>query len=167
MNHNYILSNFDVLLRQVSEKDLINLCKWRNKNEIKKGFLNQNDLIIDKQIMWYESYLKNDSDIMFIIEFNDLPVGSVALYNINLDKNDAEFGRIMIGEDSAKGKGVAQKATKLICDFGFNILKLNEIYLKVFIDNDVAIKVYEKNGFVKKYIEEIENKKLYHMVLDK
>lgn len=165
MNHNYLLNDFGVLLRQVSEKDLNNLCKWRNKNEIKKGFLDQNDLTIEKQSIWYESYLNNDNDIMFIIEYNNIPVGSVALYNIN--NNTAEFGRIMIGEDIAKGKGVAQSATRLICKFGFDILKLEDIYLKVFTNNDVAIRVYEKVGFIKDHIESIENKNLYHMVLCK
>ena len=56
--------------------------------------------------------------------------------------------------------GVGTKAAKLLCQYGFEQLKLNKIYLETNEDNIVARKVYEKCGFKLEGIhrEEYKNK---------
>ena len=47
-----------------------------------------------------------------------------------------------------QGRGVAQEATRLILQKGFNEMGLNRVYLNVLSDNTRAVRFYEKCGFV-------------------
>ena len=71
-------------------------------------------------------------------------VGNVQLTDITKEK--AQF-HIFIGVSKYHGLGIGTKATKLLLDYGFNILSLNEIYLAVSKLNVPAIKSYKKSGF--------------------
>jgi hypothetical protein len=59
----------------------------------------------------------------------------------------AEF-HLFIGEESYWGKGIGEKATKLILDYAFLTLNLNNIRLDVDKENIPAIKIYTRQGFV-------------------
>jgi RimJ/RimL family protein N-acetyltransferase len=76
-----------------------------------------------------------------------LPVGQISLYHIDWPTKKAEFGRLMIGEPSAAGKGLAIAATQLIIKFAFEDLQLEEVYLEVYADNKKAIHIYKDAGF--------------------
>ena len=79
------------------------------------------------------------------VKTNDL-VGRVGLFQVNKTDRNAMFG-IVIGEKTSWNKGYGQEATKLMLDYGFNILNLHNIMLGVFSFNKRAIKCYEKVGF--------------------
>jgi RimJ/RimL family protein N-acetyltransferase len=48
---------------------------------------------------------------------------------------------------AAKAKGYAKHATRLLVEFGFGQLGLNEIHLEVKEDNTPAIAIYMATGF--------------------
>jgi len=75
------------------------------------------------------------------------PIGQVAIYNIDWASGTAEFGRLMIGENGAAGRGLARAATDAVVTLAFEQLGLQEIYLEVVPGNVRAIKVYEACGF--------------------
>jgi len=54
---------------------------------------------------------------------------------------------IAIGEKAYWNKGYGQDATKLLLDYGFNLLNLNNIMLGVFSFNERAVNCYRKVGF--------------------
>jgi len=54
---------------------------------------------------------------------------------------------IVIGEKACWNKGYGQDATKLLLDYGFNLLNLNNIMLGVFSFNERAVNCYRKVGF--------------------
>ena len=86
--------------------------------------------------------------IQYIIELADThqPVGSVYFRDIDPQNNSAEYG-IFIGEDAARGKGIGTETAKIFTDFGFEILNLHRISLRVLDGNDSAYNTYEKAGF--------------------
>ncbi|MGZ5472077.1 MAG: GNAT family N-acetyltransferase [Nitrososphaeraceae archaeon] len=47
------------------------------------------------------------------------------------------------------GKGIATECIKLVVNYAFDLLDLEEILAYVFPDNNPSIRVLEKNGFVK------------------
>jgi uncharacterized 2Fe-2S/4Fe-4S cluster protein (DUF4445 family) len=55
----------------------------------------------------------------------------------------------VIGEESARGKGIGTSAAKLMIEYGFKELGLHRIYLRVLAGNEQAVRSYEKAGFVK------------------
>lgn len=68
------------------------------------------------------------------------------LTNVKWIHQSAEVG-IFIGEAENRLKGYGSEALKLLVFYGFNYLNFNNIMLKVFSFNDVAISAYKKVGF--------------------
>jgi RimJ/RimL family protein N-acetyltransferase len=76
------------------------------------------------------------------------PIGSTGFMFFDQVARSAEFG-ILIGEKEYQNRGYGTEATVLTIDYGFNILNLASIFLRVHSFNERAIKVYEKVGFKK------------------
>ncbi len=97
---------------------------------------------------WYEHVAKGESISYFTIYElpSYLPIGGVDLHGIDRENRSAGLG-IMIGETDARGKGYGTEAVKLMCDFGFNALGLNNIMLLTFAWNIAGQKAYTKAGF--------------------
>lgn len=140
-----------VRLRLLQESDLQLTLRWRNQEHIRRWFFHSEELTPEQHWRWYEQYRDRDDDFVFIIEelqAASRPVGQVAIYHIDWVKQEAEFGRLMIGEASAAGKGLAYWATRAAVQIAFDILDLQLLYLEVFRQNQRAIHIYEKAGFV-------------------
>ena len=91
--------------------------------------------------------IKNKAHIFSIVDLeNDLSIGRCLLFNIDSINRSAMFG-IFIGEKSYWGKGYAHEATKLLLDYGFNLLNLNSVMLGVMSFNQRALRSYQKVGF--------------------
>jgi len=132
----------------VYEDDLEFLRTWRNDTELTKYLSNLDYITQDKQLKWYEQDIKETDCYTFAIEETELLkriVGSVALYNLN--KQTSEFGRIIIGDKEARGKGMGFLATVLCLYLGFTEIGLERIMANVHEDNAVAIKAYKRAGF--------------------
>jgi RimJ/RimL family protein N-acetyltransferase len=137
-------------LRLLEESDLPMTLKWRNQDHIRKWFIHSEVLSINQHQEWFDGYLQRDNDYLFIIEETrdvNKPVGQLSLYNIDWASNCAEYGRLLIGEADARGKGIAQEASFLLLHYAFKELKLKEIELAVSNDNKPAIAVYRACGF--------------------
>ncbi len=144
------LENGQVRLRLLNEQDLPLTLAWRNQDGIRKWFFSSSLIAPDQHQGWYEQYCQRDDDFVFIIEevaAGYRPVGQVALYHIDWSARCAEYGRLMIGEPMARGKGLARAATDLVLQIGMDTLQLEEIYLEVFAANVPALKVYNSCGF--------------------
>jgi RimJ/RimL family protein N-acetyltransferase len=74
------------------------------------------------------------------------PIGTAGLSSINAAHRTAELG-IGIGEHDCWGKGYGTEATRLLLDYAFTMLGLNNVMLRVFSYNERAIRAYEKAGF--------------------
>lgn len=139
-----------VRLRLLLAGDLPRTLAWRNQDHIRRWFFFSDPLTPEQHAAWFEQYQERDDDFVFIIEDvqgSGAPVGQVAIYHIDWPARRAEFGRLMIGEPSAAGKGLARAATELVLRIAFEDLALDEVYLEVFANNAAAISIYEKSGF--------------------
>lgn len=157
-----------VLLKPINKNDTPNIIKWRNSENVRKNFIYQEELTIETHTRWLENKVNTGEVVQFIIieKVKNLDIGSVFLRDIDTKNNKAEFG-IFIGEDEARGKGLGQEATRLIVEYGFNQLKLNKIFLRVFAQNTGAIKSYEKAGFIKEglFKEDVKINDSYYDVI--
>lgn len=140
--------DFDVYLRPINDSDSACIIKWRNSLSVKKYFIYQDDLTLESQKKWIRTKVASGEVIQFMIIniFDDQPIGSIYLRNIDYKNNKAEFG-IFIGDVSQRGKGFGVQATKLLIRYAFLEKKLHRIYLRVFSDNLNAISSYKKIGF--------------------
>lgn len=140
-----------VCLRLLEEADLEMTLGWRNQDEIRRWFYTSSVLTFEQHRNWVlNSYMPRDNDFIFVIESKAIGklVGQISLYDIDFEKRRGEYGRVMIGERAASGKGIAREATRLILQFAFETLDLDEVYLSVFAHNERAINLYKACGFI-------------------
>jgi putative hydrolase of HD superfamily len=75
-------------------------------------------------------------------------IGHIELNKIDLYNRCATISRVLVGEPSARGQGVAEEMMRHALGYGFDQLGLHRIDLNVFDFNLPAIRCYEKLGFV-------------------
>ena len=137
-----------VNLREIEEKDLENMVKWRNAPEIRKNFFDRTPLTMEKQSEWFRGYRGSQDQKMFIIETADgVSIGTAAIVDIDLDKRQAEWGRFLIGETSYRMGPYAAEAEFLIIKYAFDGLGLNKLYCRTFTWNEKVISMHRRFGF--------------------
>lgn len=147
-----------VYLRAVERKNLETLRKWRNQEWLRKYFREYREITEHMQEKWYENIVaQNDKFVNFeilakVAEYNgrkesDVLVGMCGLYYIDWKNKSAEF-TIYIAKEYMRRKGFGSDALKTLLKYGFDEMNLNRIWCEVF-DNNEAIKIYSKLGFVK------------------
>lgn len=147
-----------IVLKPLVVEDIELLRQLRNLNNIRKNFVYDKYIDEESQKKWFVNYLEVNSDLMWSVFFQEEWCGAVAVYDIDLEKREAEFGRIMLSP-SIQGKGLGKKIIKGVLDYCKNTLNLRRIVLSVKINNIPAIKSYLDTGF-----EFIEKKKEYYLM---
>jgi RimJ/RimL family protein N-acetyltransferase len=88
----------------------------------------------------------NSYAFIIVTKNDEKPVGVCRLKEVDLINRRASLG-IFIGEKSCWNKGIGTEAIKLLLDFGFNVLNLQNVMLQVYSFNERAVGAYEKCGF--------------------
>jgi RimJ/RimL family protein N-acetyltransferase len=102
---------------------------------------------LDKTKEIISNVIKKQDPIFSIVDLEtDKPIGRCMLFNVDKVDRKAMLG-IGIGDKTYWDKGYGQDATKLLLDYGFNLLNLNNIMLGVYSYNERAISCYKKVGF--------------------
>ena len=139
-----------IKLRLMTAKDTENIVKWRNQDSVRKHFIYQELFTKESHEYWIETMIDTKKIIQFIITdaSSNRDIGSVYFRDISKEHHKAEYG-IFIGDETYIGKGVGTQVAKLAIQYGFEIMDLHKINLRVFADNKGAIRSYEKAGFLK------------------
>lgn len=88
----------------------------------------------------------NKSAFAIVTLENDKIIGTLSLEEINYTNRTATLG-IFIGDKDYRNNGYGTEAIRLILDYGFNYLNLNNINLSLMSFNERALRCYEKCGF--------------------
>ncbi len=98
-----------------------------------------------------KKYLEQNADnqnvnfVMVTLE-NDKMIGTVSLEQIDNINRTATLG-IFIGDKEYRSRGIGTEAIKLILDYGFHYLNLQNIKLDLMAFNERALRCYQKCGF--------------------
>lgn len=134
-----------IYLSPVNKEDYKKYTEWINNLEVSINLGNAHEIYtIDKEKEALEEISKNSFAIIEKKE-NKL-IGNCGLFNIDQVNQNSELG-IFIGEKDYWNQGYGTEALKLLLDYGFNLLNLYNIMLKVYSYNKRAIKCYKKIGF--------------------
>lgn len=93
-----------------------------------------------------EGMVKSGYHFAIILKNGEKLLGNCSLFDLKPVHRSAELG-IFIGAAEYRGKGYGTEALELLVGYGFRILNLNNIMLKVFPFNARAIRSYQKAGF--------------------
>ncbi len=93
------------------------------------------------------SIVEHGEHIFSIVDLaTDQLIGRGMLFALDRVNGGAMLG-IVIGEKAFWNKGYGQDAVRLLLDYGFNLLNLNNVMLGAFSYNERAIQCYKKVGF--------------------
>ena len=135
-------------LSPINLDDIHLYMEWLNNEEVFQYLLVGTSVIsfeIEKEALLR---LSKEHVYGIIDKKSDLLIGNVGLLNLNHIHKTSEVG-IFIGNTDYWGKVYGTEALRLIVDYGFRVLGLENIMLNVFENNARAIHSYEKVGFKK------------------
>lgn len=138
-----------VNLRAIERKDLDEIMKWVNDQEVTKylnAFLYPISRVEEEKFL-ERVMSRNDTEKNLVIETKEgVYIGQISLHKIDWKNNNAELG-IIIGNKEYWGKGYGTETIKILLHHAFNQMNLYKIYLRVFELNKRGIRCYEKCGF--------------------
>jgi len=148
--HHDCIIGLNVVLRPIQIFDTNNIIKWRNQDDIKAKFIFRGKLTREMHINWLKNEVFCGKCVQYIIvdKKTDVSIGSIYLRDIDQVNKKTEYG-IYIGEAGYRGKGIGTEASILLIEYAFNTLHMNKIFLRVLAENQIAIKSYQRVGFVK------------------
>ncbi|UHA72559.1 GNAT family N-acetyltransferase [Paenibacillus sp. 481] len=142
MNHNYYIFSKRLLLRPLRMSDLEWVRQWRNQAHIRSLFQDSRPIEAHEQLLWYERYEQQPDDMMFLVTCRKdyTPLGTAAIYHVDLNVGTAELGRIQIGPADVIGQGYGTEIVQAMLSFAWNVLHLYAVELYVKNDNEQAIR---------------------------
>ncbi|MFN0070668.1 MAG: GNAT family N-acetyltransferase [Chloroflexota bacterium] len=123
--------------------------RWMNDFEVTRtlavGWL---AMTMEREVEWYEHASRASNQVTFTIyALPELrPIGNAGLTEIDDRHGTAEFG-ILIGEKDYWGRGIGTEVTRLVLDYAFHGLGLNNVMLRVYATNEAGIRAYSRAGF--------------------
>lgn len=137
-----------VALRPITDADTDHIVAWRNTPSVMQNFIFRQTFTPEMHRNWLATKVATGQVVQYIIEdkADGRPVGSVYYRDIDPANHSAEYG-IFIGDENARGKGFGTETARLFTEFGFTVLGLHRISLRLLAENLPARRSYEKAGF--------------------
>lgn len=141
----------NIKLRKLESKDAKGMLEWMTDSEVYKFFrFDVSHITMESTLAFIDEANKqfaDKTDYNFaIVNDNDEYLGTISLKHIDDEVKSAEYAISL--RKCTQGKGVGTQATKQLLEYAFNVLGLNRVYLNVLSDNEAAIRLYERCGFV-------------------
>lgn len=147
-----------VRLRPVEKADLLQFVQWFADPEFRWFVAMYQPVSMEQEEGWFQRTMSSGETQPWAIEARDATasgnrgsdrwnlIGSCGFHHIDWRNRSGEIG-IIIGDKECWGRGYGTDATRVLVSWGFEILNLNRIHLRVYADNPRAIRCYEKVGF--------------------
>lgn len=137
-----------IYLSPMNVEDAEKYVEWFCDFKMTDGIGKSSDVVTtDAEREWIANVLKNNELTFAIVDLkSDKLIGNCGFNTIDNRNRIAEVG-IFIGEEENRSNGYGTEALRLLLDFGFNYLNLNNIMLGVRSFNERAIACYKKVGF--------------------
>jgi UDP-4-amino-4,6-dideoxy-N-acetyl-beta-L-altrosamine N-acetyltransferase len=136
------LLNFTNLSKE--EKEMI--LRWRNSEEVRRWMFTDHIISLKEHLDFIDS-LKNDNrNFYFLVKRVSEYLGVVYLIRVDLRNRNAYLG--IYANPEKKIAGLGSILGEVLLKLTFDVAKLHTLKLEVFEDNERAIALYRKLGFV-------------------
>lgn len=155
-----ILEAENIRLRAPEPEDLELLYRWENDSRF---WIAGNTRVPYSRFqlkqyianMSFDIYQTKQLRLMMVDKKTNQAVGTVDLFDFDIHHSRIALGLFVAPE--FQGKGYASQSLKLIEDYVFNFLKVNQLYVQIAETNLSSRKLfeerYELNGFLKNWIK--------------
>jgi len=147
-----LLENEKLRLRAVEPEDLDRLYAWENnsqlwdvgntRNPFSRFVLRQYIVDSDKDI-----YENKQLRLMMVSKVTDETVGTVDLFDFDIHNSRIALGLFV--DAAFQGKGYAKASLRLVEEYVFNYLKINQLYVHIAETNTASMRMFEQENFEK------------------
>ncbi len=146
----------NIRLRASEREDIPRFVVWLNDPEVRAGLELFLPLSEELEENWFDEMLKRPATeqplVIEILEGDSWrAIGNCGFNAIDWRIRSGEVG-IFIGEKSCWNRGYGTGAMQILLKHGFETLNLNRIGLRVYENNQRAIRSYQKAGFIQEGI---------------
>lgn len=142
-----------IVLRALEPEDLEYIYKWENDMdlwEVSDTLTPFSHFALKKYIENAHRDIYTTKQLRLVIADKEsgIPIGLIDLYDFEPFHQRAGLG-IMIHDTENRKKGYATAAIRLMLDYCFETLGLNQVYCSVPSCNIASLKLFEKLGFIR------------------
>ena len=158
--HNPFLIGERLYLRPARDEDIDSICRGENDPRVRETLFLALPSETENTRKKIADWQKSEKAIVFSIlqKSDDCFIGQTAFFRIDYISRAAVFYLAILDPDHWS-KGYGSESTEMMVQYAFDTLNLNRIQLHVFADNQAAIRIYQKEGFLK---EGILRQAMYH-----
>src|SRR6218665_468737 len=144
------LKNQYISLRSIDPSDIDVLYNWENDTDNWQVSNTQTPFsrfVLEKYITSSHEDIYTAKQLRLIIcDHENKPIGCIDLFDFDPNHLRAGIG-ILVADKSDRRKGYASEALKLLTDYCFTSLNLNQLYCNITTDNEASILLFQKHGF--------------------
>lgn len=132
-------------LKPVKKEDFKKIFEWRNDPEVRKNMFNTKVITWGEHKHYWDNFLRDEEKFAYIIEKEGLDVGIIRLER----KNERAEVNIIVAPEF-QGRGIGKNVLKKV-EENAKELKISSLAARIKPENEVSIKIFEKNRFKLKY----------------
>ena len=136
----------DVKLIPLQEADIELVRQWRNLPEVSKYMYTDAQITVEEQKNWYERIKNDTSQKYWLIEYDNIKLGLVSIYNIKQNFKHCSWA-FYLGNTEVRGAGIGSKVEYTILNYVFETMQFNKLMCEVFSFNEKVIQMHKKFGF--------------------
>jgi diamine N-acetyltransferase len=148
-----LLENNGVRLRALEPSDIETLYRWENDTAVwgvSHTLLPFSRHMLEQFILGQAQDIYQTRQARFVVEHAESgrPVGVIDLFDFDPFHLRAGVG-ILIHDIADRRKGYASAALGMLVRYGFEVLRLHQLYADVPAGNEASLRLFERHGFVR------------------
>jgi len=147
------------------------ILNWRNNPSVRSVMFTDHIISNEEHLTWWKNINTDSSKQVFIYYCNDVPLGLVNFYNINMTNKSCYWGFFLAEEKqlvSFRPVKIWMVLTKEAVDYAFQELKCDSIFCETFAFNKVVLETNRRFGFkIDRVIQKIKDNKLQDVVVER
>jgi hypothetical protein len=120
---------------------------WRNSDVVRRYMYRSHYISKEEHLKWFEELkLEKGNRKVWIIYYEEIPVGVINLFNIDYENKITDWG-FYIGETAYRGLGIGSISLWRLMEYVFDKMNFQKMYTSVLENNSDALSLYKKYGF--------------------
>ena len=137
-----------VKIREIDHEDLNFMLTIENDKSNWMYGINKSELSLEDALDYIKQsklMILNNDNQRFVIEYNNIKVGLVDLYDYQFQNSFAKVGIIVLKK--FRGKGIGDKSLKLLLEICKNYLNINHLESEIEKSNQSSVNLFVNNNF--------------------